>query len=58
MPLLVTRKTLKVKLFWFLLCFTINVFAADALPKTKVLPDSKAPEVSDKINVNPIARDT
>lgn len=58
MPLIVTRKILKVGLFCFLFCFTINIFAAEVPPKTKGLPDTKAPEISDKIDVKPIARDT
>lgn len=57
--LLVTRNILRIGLFCFLVCFVTNIFAIDGLKQNlpKELSASKAPEVSNKIDVKPLARD-
>lgn len=47
-------------MFYFLFFFIINAFAEESLKQKKFneLPPSKAPEISNKIDVNPLARDT
>lgn len=57
--LLITRNKLIAGLICFLFSFALSVFAEDTLKQNipKALSGSKSPEVSNKIDVKPIARD-